>query len=252
MKVITYLINLDGSHERLKNATAILASQGVEFTRFPAVDGRGKALTEFKYYNDKKAKQVMGRSLLNAEIGCYLSHVGCIQKFLASDADYLIVLEDDMKLANDFKTTLDKVLEYLDTNKVFNWNLINIGPKKKKICNLIQSFQGYELLHAYYFPIRTIGLVWSRQGAEEFMAQGVEIFMPIDNYLQYWLSGNSKGLSVWEPLVRPSGFESEIDINRSSKKKTSFIFSLKKQMRTWGVRLKAIGHKIQHKNRNLG
>lgn len=72
-------------------------------------------------------------------------------KILASDADYLIVLEDDMKLANDFKTTLDKVLEYLDTNKVFNWNLINIGPKKKKICNLIQSFQGHELLHAYYF-----------------------------------------------------------------------------------------------------
>ena len=87
----------------------------------------------------------------------------------------------------------------------------------------------------------------SRQGAEEFMAQGVEIFMPIDNYLQYWLSGNSKGLSVWEPLVRPSGFESVIDVNRS-KKKNTLSFSVKKQIRTWKTRFIAMNNKLLNKN----
>jgi len=248
MKAITYLINLDGSDERLKNASEILASQNIDFIRFPAVDGRGKALTEFKDYNDKKAKQVMGRSLLSGEIGCYLSHVGCVERFLASDADYLIVLEDDMQLHNNYKNTIDKILNYLDQNKRINWNLINIGPKKKKIFTEVASFNSHTLLHAYYFPIRTIGLIWSRQGAQEFLEQGREIFMPIDNYLQYWLSRNSKGLSIWKPLVRPSGFESVIDKNRSKKKKSSLSLSMKKQIRSWKIRFLAIINMILNKN----
>lgn len=248
MKVETYLINLDGSDERLKNASEILTNQNVKFERFPAVDGRGKPLEDFENYNDEKAKKIMGRSLLNGEIGCYLSHIGCIKKFLSSDADYLVVLEDDMKLSNDYKKTLDQVLDFLHNNKIIYWNLINIGAKKRKIYTNIQTFNGHELLHAYYFPIRTIGLVWSRKGAEEFIQHGLEIFMPIDNYLQYWLSENSKGLSIWEPLVKPSGFESEIDVNRSSKRKKTFIFGLKKQMRTWRIRFIAIINKLLSKN----
>ena len=55
--------------------------------------------------------------------------------------------------------------------------------------------------------------------------------MPIDNYLQHWLSANSKGLSIWAPLVRPSGFDSVIDVNRSAKKKNTLAFSAKKLMR---------------------
>ncbi|EPF73673.1 glycosyltransferase family 25 protein [Acinetobacter indicus] len=250
MKVVTYLINLEGSDERLKNATEILSSQDVEFIRFPAVDGRGKALTEFKDYNDEKAKQVMGRSLLNAEIGCYLSHIGCIHQFLASDADYLIVLEDDMVLENDYKKTIYEVISYLDKNNKINWNVINIGPKKKKFFKKLNNFNGYELLRVYYFPIRTIGLVWSRKGAQEFLEQGSEIFMPIDNYLQYWLSRNSKGLSIWKPLVKPSGFESVIDKNRSKKKYNSLYFSMRKQIRTWKTRFIAINNMVINKNGN--
>lgn len=126
MKVETYLINLDGSDERLKNASEIFSAQNIEFQRFPAVDGRGRELNEFESYNDEKAKKIMGRSLLNGEIGCYLSHVGCIQKFLSSDADYLVVLEDDMKLANNYKKTLDQVLDFLNSNKKIDWNLIKV------------------------------------------------------------------------------------------------------------------------------
>ena len=244
MKVVTYLINLDGSDDRLKNASDLLSSQGVPFTRFPAFDGRGKALDDFDNYNNEKALQIMGRSLLNAEIGCYLSHIGCVKKFLESDADYLVVLEDDMKLEPEFRTVLNNILKYLDQNRQIDWNVINIGSKKKKICKTIADFDGYELLHAYYFPIRTIGLVWSRKGAQNFMDQNIDIFMPIDNYLQKWLSENGKGLSVWQPLVRPSGFESVIDKNRSTKSKKSLEYNLKKQVRTWKIRFTAINNML--------
>ena len=46
MKVVTYLINLDGSQERLERATQQLNQVNWPFERFSAVDGRGKDLTE--------------------------------------------------------------------------------------------------------------------------------------------------------------------------------------------------------------
>lgn len=250
MKVLTYLINLDGSDERLKSASGILAAQDVHFERFSAVDGRGKSLDTFINYNDEKAKKVMGRSLLNGEIGCYLSHIGCVQNFLSTDADFLVVLEDDLELSEDYKKSLENILSFLHNDIQFDWNIINIGPKKKKICNVIKEFNGHQLLHAYYFPIRTIGLVWSRKGALEFIEKGLEIYMPIDNFLQVWLTGNSKGLSIWAPLVRPNGFESVIDVNRSTKK-NKLPFRIKKQMRTWKNRVVAINNKLSKKNGSI-
>ena len=95
------------------------------------MDGRGKALTEFANYDDRGAQQILGRSLMNSELGCYLSHYGCAEKFLNTDADYLVVLEDDMKIDPDFKTKLDGLFEYLDQHKELDWYLINIAAKRK-------------------------------------------------------------------------------------------------------------------------
>ena len=52
MKIVTYLINLDGSDQRLASARAQLQQQNWEFSRFPAYDGRGKELSTFKNYDD--------------------------------------------------------------------------------------------------------------------------------------------------------------------------------------------------------
>lgn len=80
MKVVTYLINLDGSDQRLASATAQLNQAGWDFSRFSAYDGRGKALSEFENYDDLAAQKILGRSLMNSELGCYLSHYGCAEK----------------------------------------------------------------------------------------------------------------------------------------------------------------------------
>ena len=243
MKVVTYLINLDGSEQRLVSATAQLNQAGWDFTRFSACDGRGKALSEFENYDDNKAKKIMGRSLLSSELGCYLSHYGCVEKFLETDADYLVVLEDDIKLTTNFSRTLNEILDFLENQKTMSWYLINIGAKKRKLYRVLKRLEGHELLKAYYFPIRTMGLVWSRKGAENFLNEGRIMYLPIDNFLQVWLSNNAQGLSIWPPMVYPSGFESEIDKNRSNKNKKEMkmlAYNYKRQMRTWNCRLKAI------------
>lgn len=252
MKVETYLINLDGSHERLDNAHQQLANQKLNFTRFPAYDGRGKPLSDFKNYNDEKANQVMGRSLISSELGCYLSHVGCVEKFLKTDADYLVVLEDDLEIVKDFASTVNTLLDYLDQHKELDWYLINLGAKKKKLSKQITSINHYELVKAYYFPIRTIGLIWSREGAKQFLVDAKDMYAPIDNFLQSWLSQNGKGLSIWKPLVYPGGFISDIDgaiagtaaKARNAKEDRSFSYSFRRQKRMWRDRMYAIKHLV--------
>lgn len=253
MKVETYLINLDGSHDRLESATRQLKQQSFPFIRFPAYDGRGKSLSDFENYNDKRANQIMGRSLISSELGCYLSHVGCVQKFLETDADYLIVLEDDLEIADDFSILVKDILNYLYNRKDLDWYLINIGAKKRKLYKHITSFNGCDLIKACYFPIRTIGLIWSRTGADAFLREGREIYAPIDNYLQSWLSKNGKGLSVWRPLVHPAGFVSDIDgipnagVNnmvRNSKDSRDISYSFRRQKRMWRDRMYALKHLV--------
>ena len=238
MKTITYLINLDGSHDRLASATAQLQAANWPFERYSAYDGRGKALSEFEHYDDAQARRILGRSLLNSELGCYLSHHGCAEKFLQTDADYLLVLEDDMKISADFKNMLENVLHYLHANPRLDWYQINIAAKRKKVAVDIARIDGHTLWHACYFPIRSLGVIWSRKGAEEFVRLGKTMTMPVDIFIQRWLSENGKGLGVWPPLVRSSGMDSEIlgavagqPIERKDRENRNLFFTWKKQKR---------------------
>ncbi|MEC5210531.1 glycosyl transferase family 25 [Psychrobacter sp. PL15] len=249
MKVITYLINLDGSDERLNSATQQLDQIDWPFERFAAYDGRGMALSDFNNYNDWQTKENLGRSLLNSEIGCYLSHYNCVQQFLKTDADFLIVLEDDMKISSDFKTLVDELLKFLYIHHDIDWYLINIAAKKKKMAKNITTINNHTLWHAYYFPVLGLGLIWSRKGAEEFVEKGKDITMPVDVFFQRWLSGNGKGLGIWPALVTATGSESDIwnsganpDVSRKDKEDRVLSYSLKKKKRMWQDKISAAKH----------
>lgn len=238
MKTITYLINLDGSDQRLKSATEQLEQIEWSFERVLAFDGRGKDLSSFEDYDDEQTRKNLGRSLLSSEVGCYLSHYDCAQRFLKTDADFLVVLEDDMQLTDHFKEVMKSTLDFLAKPSDSEWYLINIAAKKKKLAKDITTIKQHSLWHAYYFPIRGLGLIWSRQGAEDFVKTGKPITMPVDIFFQRWLSDNGKGLGIWPPLVRPLGLDSDIlgtqaaqNVKRKDKEKRDLSYKAKKQKR---------------------
>lgn len=252
MKVITYLINLDGSDERLSRAVAQLDAVNWPFERFSAYDGRGKSLSDFKEYDDHLSQKILGRSLLNSELGCYLSHLGCAEKFLSTDADYLVVLEDDMQISANFADQTQQILNYLHEHQSLDWYLVNIAAKKKKFAKDIVELGDSKLWHAYYFPIRGLGLIWSRRGAEEFLKQAKPMCKPVDIFFQSWLSGNAKGLGVWPALVKPAGIDSDIlgtvasqKISRKVLEGRSASYGFKKQKRMWRDRMYALKNMLK-------
>lgn len=250
-----YLINLDGSDERLSSATQQLEAAGIGFERVPAFDGRGLAVEEFPDYNPDKTQDYMGRPLRGGEIGCYLSHLESARRFLSSGAKYGLVLEDDMKLADGFATGLGQIMDWLD-DQAADWYLINIGANKHKIFTSVADFEiggrDYQLTRAHYFPMTTTGLLWSRQGAEAFVAPHEQIFCPVDNWFRHWLTRNDRGLAMWPALVSTTEAESEIAAdgtqNRSAAGRHRF-YGLIKQRRLMADKIVALRHKWQRRAR---
>lgn len=244
MKLTTYLINLDKSNIRLQQADEQLRKYHVDYQRISAVDGRGLDVKNYEGYNSALAQKNMGRELLGAEIGCFLSHKKCLEEFLTTDADYLLVLEDDLILCENFKVIIQQTIQVLQNRD--DWYVINIAAKKRKMTKVITSIAQHELLHAYYFPVLTLGLLWSREGAQKFLQSTFvrQIGSPIDVSLQSWLCENGKGLSFYPPLVTDSAAQSDIDGGKNQQRIGCYF---PRQKRMWHNRLLAFKHLLSNK-----
>ena len=138
MNLITFLINLDGSDDRLNSARMQLEQQGIAFTRVSAFDGRNLNLAEVSDYDEAHAISYMGRKLKGGELGCYYSHLDCARRFLASDAAHAMVLEDDMRLTEDIMPTVEHHVNWLQGNAP-DWHLLHIAANKRKIYTTVNQ-----------------------------------------------------------------------------------------------------------------
>lgn len=255
MQFPVYLINLDGSDDRLHSASAQLDAAGLSFQRVPAFDGRGLTIDQFPDYDAEVALHYLGRPMRGGEIGCYLSHLDCARRFLETGAPYGIVLEDDMQLAPGFSDGVRQVLDWLSAHPA-DWDLINIGANRHKIFTVLHSFDAggsrHDLTLAHYFPMTTTALIWSRRGAEAFLSEHRTIWAAVDNYFRWWQTRADRGLAVWPPLVTTTGAESEIadaGANRRSAAGRHPLYGLMKQRRLMTDKLIALRHKWRAQRR---
>ena len=87
-----YVINLDRRPDRLETIAADLGRLGLPFERVPAVDARQLPP------EDRADRNPLFRAGSKA---CMLSHGEALRRFLATDRDAAMILEDDAELASD-------------------------------------------------------------------------------------------------------------------------------------------------------
>lgn len=254
--VPSYLINLDGSDERLAAAQAHLGAAGLAFERVPAFDGRTLQIDQFPDYDAAAAYAYMGRPLRGGEIGCYLSHLDCARRFLATGQPIGLVMEDDIRLMPAAVQILPQVVDWLRT-RPDDWDMVNLGPAKHKMFTPVQGFdaggQTFAMTRAHYFPMSATGILWSRRGAETFVAGHRRIFAPLDNYYRHWMTKTDRGLALWPPIVGVTGVLSDIaplTVANRSREGRHPLYGLIKQRRLVTYKTLAWLHRALYRRRH--
>ena len=117
MKV--FYINLDKDTDRREHMEKQLTSLGFEYERFPAVDGRNPEIETD--YDEKIALRKNRVALTPGELGCAMSHRALYEKIVKENIDYMLIMEDDVKLPDNFSKIVETEISKNTNNKRWDY-----------------------------------------------------------------------------------------------------------------------------------
>lgn len=219
MKLQTYLINLDRAKERLVLMENEFLKSEISFIRISAVDARN---LDKKTYN---ISNKYDRNLVPGEIGCYLSHIRALEKFLNSENEFALIIEDDAILSDNFKETIEiAISNYTKLAIKHQWDVLKLFNGKRRNIK-IEKLSNSHFIGACgtSIPITTIAAIWTRNAAQKFLSKVKKneipiIQRPIDCDLQHPWEFDLNIYNLLPSLVKPAPVETQIQIDRSLKK----------------------------------
>jgi glycosyl transferase family 25 len=121
-KVIVLVINLDRSERRLESIAKQLDRLGLDWERLSAADGKSLDLSDSRLLDLASFKGLHGKMPLAGELGCYLSHVWCMQRLMSSGHEYALIIEDDALLGDDLPAVLQALI-----SKSEQWDMVKLS-----------------------------------------------------------------------------------------------------------------------------
>jgi len=173
-----WMINLDRSTARRAVMEIRLAALGLDYTRFPGVDGSAEWPRLQSTVLVDEFRRNVGREIMKGEIGAYNSHLNVWRALLDSPHKVGLVLEDDVVFHDDFLSALDLALHHLDSWDLLKLNKIRArGPRR-------QMTLGPYSLNAYLGPATGLGAyLVTRDLAARLLPVMLPIRRPIDHEL---------------------------------------------------------------------
>ncbi|WP_050928273.1 glycosyltransferase family 25 protein [Aestuariivita boseongensis] len=215
-----FLINLDGSTDRIALAGAELSKIDLTFERIPAVNGRLLDLDAQPDYSKAQTQSYFGRELSAGEVGCFLSHFKALRRFLETEARYALILEDDIVIRPGGEAIWADLVTRLDDAAISGWGFIDVGAPPHKLYTAVfpvAGGHGNQLCRSHYFSFGAHAILWSRQGAQMALKDGFPMNAPYDIFLRAWNARKDIGYALLEPPFGVSGLDSDIEAvtNRS-------------------------------------
>lgn len=177
--LMVLLINLPRSVDRLTLMQRRLSELGLGYEVLPAVDGRAQWEELLPTVDVPVFERHVGRDVLPGEVGCYHSHLQAWRRFLASDAEVLLVLEDDMVFHPDFVDALRIAMR-----SRAHWDMLKLAKirAKQPVC---QGRLGPYRLNAYLGAATGFGAyLIQRSPAQRLLPGLLPIRAPIDRELE--------------------------------------------------------------------
>lgn len=93
-----YVISLENQKERRRQIADQLHQLGLEFEFFDAINMVNNSELILSSIDNQKSKSYIGREMSNVEAACSLSHRSVAEKFLSTNEEICLVLEDDAEI----------------------------------------------------------------------------------------------------------------------------------------------------------
>ena len=191
-----YCINLKERPDRwerfIQQAGVLRLKQMYDFERFEGINGK---LLDIK--NDERVSLRTKRNILYQKrrdhedldtpggVGCYLSHYSCWKKFLETDKEKLLILEDDAEIPETFPEMLSTAMEDLNQEDIKRpdiWLLAKpFGPTVTKALEL--GSPTYSKNWSYDVMAPLTGYILTREGAKTLC----ENAFPIDGHVDHFM-----------------------------------------------------------------
>lgn len=182
-KILVLIISLPEATERrgrlLRRLQALCIDQ-VELINAIRGSALGNAERQ-AVYDEQSVRHYAGRSMTAGELGCALSHLSCYEAFLASEAVWALILEDDAELPDDLMALLDELTEQANS-----WGLdaFSLGPVRKFVFGRSRPVLGYQIID----PIR----IWNahaylinRSAAKAMLTHNTPVRFMADDWATY-------------------------------------------------------------------
>ena len=194
--MITYLINLKRANDRLVSAKETFDKAGIIFNLEEAVDGKDLSLPH-KNYSELKYNLLHGKKTNLGELGCYLSHLNVLKKFLSTKEDWALVCEDDIEFNEDIVEIINDALR---SEISFDLLRLSGGSNKTKEIGLplkLKKIRNKFFLSLNFgFKSGTGCYLINRHGAKNIIKKINKMSLPIDHAMDRDWILNLRSLSV--------------------------------------------------------
>jgi glycosyl transferase family 25 len=209
--VPVYLINLERALDRLLTMDRQLSSAGIFYERVDAVEGNKLAFPNDLY--DASGYRARHGKLTNpAEVGCYLSHIECARRFLASQSDHALIFEDDLLLPDDLPEIISAALA-----EGVSWDILRLSTVNRGKKFIVKQLTSQRALAVSLTREKGSGAYLINRRAALWLCQAlVPMRLPYDIAFDLEYLSGLRGMFVSPvPISQEAGFPSNIQLGRS-------------------------------------
>ena len=229
--MLTLVINLNRSKERLQKIKARLNELNVGFERIEAFDGSNLNNDEYRaltYPYNHPCRIRFTRELTKGEVGCFISHRKCWEKLVESNDNYAVILEDDLYISDEakqFLTNLDWIPQNIGLIRLSSFYCTNnrLYIKDKSVLN---SHNEYSIAKTLRYAIGTQCYVISKEFAKMAIEMSNKFECPVDEFLFNRLFEFANTCESWQlipsVICQNDNADSSIGIRRKNTKRASF------------------------------
>ena len=220
MTIPIFVINLKEDTERWHSISDQINTLGLSFSRFNAY--HGEYIPE-RWRNQffPKSSEPFRPTLTDGQLGCYVSHLACMNMLLEGKHLAAMIFEDDIVINSKISglfSNIDKLPK--------NWDFIHLsGRPKSAFISLGDIAPDLELVKFSRIPTDASGYIVSRSGAEKFIYHKQGDLRRVPNDIEV-KNAYIRKLNVYgclpPPICQTPKFPSAIDRVDSRKRKRKY------------------------------